>query len=303
MSKNKYLIVVSGPTAVGKTGLAIDLAKHFNTEIISSDSRQIFAEMHIGTAKPTAIELNQVNHHFIGHVSIHAQPEYDVATYEKEAIAALDLLFQKHDYVIMAGGSGLYVNAVLHGIDDMPEITDEIRVQVSRDVDSNYEALLQELKDKDSVYFSEVDVQNHRRVQRAIEVIRATGKPFSTFRTGQKKARVFQVIHLALDRDRDELYARINERVDMMINEGLEQEARALYAFKGLNALQTVGYKELFEYFEGKVTLSFAMDKIKQHTRNYAKRQLTWLRKQEEVQWFHPLQWNEMLAYIHKKSR
>ena len=296
---DKTLIVISGPTAVGKTALAVAVAKQYNTVVLSADSRQVFKEMAIGTAKPTQEEMQGVQHFFIDHVSIHDKPVYDAAQYEKEAIVLLDKLFQTHEYVVMAGGSGMYVNAVLNGLDDIPEVPLNIREDLNKHLETNgLESLLKELEDADPVYYAQVDKGNARRVQRALEVIRATGNPFSMYHTGKNKPRNFKVIHIALERDREELYQRINTRMDMMLAQGIEEEAKALYAYRTFNALQTVGYKEIFDYIEGNYTREEMIDKLKQHTRNYAKRQLTWLKKDPSIKWFHPEDFTGISAQV-----
>ena len=296
---NKYLIVISGPTAVGKTALAISLAKVYDTVILSADSRQVFKEMSIGTAKPSVEEMQGVPHFFVDHVSIHDKPVYDAAQFEKEAIHLLEELFAKHDVVIMAGGSGLYVNAVLHGLDDIPDVPDAIREQLTDELQKKgLPVLLEELEKKDPLYYNKVDRSNPRRIQRALEVIRHTGKPFSDFHTGELKQRAFKVIHIGLERDREELYDRINRRMDLMLEQGLESEAKALYPYRTLNALQTVGYKEIFEFTEGLYDRAEMIEKLKQHSRQYAKRQMTWLKKDSSIHWFHPDAHQQILSFI-----
>lgn len=299
MQLNKLLIVISGPTAVGKTALAIELAKEYNTVILSADSRQVFKEMSIGTAKPSVEEMQGVKHFFVDHVSIHDKPVYDAAQFEKEAIRLLEELFSVHDVVILAGGSGLYVNAVLNGLDDIPEIPDELREQLTRELqEKGLIVLLEELQIKDPAYFEKVDRSNPRRIQRALEVIRHTGKPFSYFHTGAPKKRSFNVIHIGLERDRQELYDRINRRMEIMLEQGLEEEAKALYPYRELNALQTVGYKEVFEFMDGVYDRLEMIEKLKQHSRQYAKRQMTWLKKDDFITWFHPDQINTIKERI-----
>ncbi|MDB5273741.1 MAG: tRNA dimethylallyltransferase [Chitinophagaceae bacterium] len=299
MPSTKTLLVLSGPTAVGKTTLAVALAKRFRTVVLSADSRQVFKEMAIGTAKPSLKEQQGVIHFFIDHVSIHDRPVYDAAQFEKEAIALLDELFQSHDVVIMAGGSGLYVNAVANGLDDMPEVPDAIREELTKELnEKGLSFLLEELKQKDPVYYEKVHRENPRRVQRALEVIRHTGKPFSDFHSGIVKQRSFRLIHIGLERDREELYERINKRMDMMLEQGLEEEAQNLYPYRALNALQTVGYKEVFDFMEGKYSREEMLEKLKQHSRQYAKRQMTWLKKDATIKWFHPDQDDEIVNYI-----
>lgn len=301
--KTPFLIVLSGPTAVGKTALAIDLAKTYNTVVLSADSRQVFKELAIGTAKPSQEEMQGVKHYFIDHVSIHDRPIYDAAQFEKEAITLLQELFEHHQVVILAGGSGLYVNAVLNGLDDIPEVPDVIRNGLTIDFqEKGLDFLLQELLDKDPAYYNKIDKLNPRRVQRALEVIRHTGKPFSTFHTGEKKQRSFDVIHIGLERDREELNERINRRMDLMLEQGLEKEAEALYSYRELNALQTVGYREIFEHRQGLYKREEMIEKLKQHSRQYAKRQMTWLKKDETIKWFHPDQMEEIKAYISNQN-
>ncbi|MDB5255738.1 MAG: tRNA dimethylallyltransferase [Chitinophagaceae bacterium] len=257
--------------------------------------------MAIGTAKPSQEEMQGVKHFFIDHVSIHDRPVYDAAQFEKEAISLLEELFKVHDVVIMAGGSGLYANAVLNGLDDMPEIPDKIREGLTKELqEKGLDFLLQELHEKDPLYYDKVDRGNPRRVQRALEVIRHTGKAFSDFHTGEPKQRPFKVIHIGLERDRDELYDRINKRMDTMLNQGLEEEAKALYPYRALNALQTVGYKEIFEFMENAYSRDEMIEKLKQHSRQYAKRQMTWLKKDGTIKWFHPEGQKDILEYLAK---
>ncbi len=244
--------------------------------------------MAIGTAKPSIEDMQGVKHYFIDHVSIHDRPVYDAAQFEKEAIALLETLFQTHDYVVLAGGSGLYVNAVLHGLDDIPEVPLSIRETLNLElVEKGLDFLLEELKAKDLLYYESIDRGNARRVQRALEVIRHTGNPFSMYRTGEPKERFFKTIHIGLEREREDLYDRINRRMDQMLEQGLEEEAKVLYPYRALNALQTVGYKEVFDFMEGKYSRGEMVEKLKQHSRNYAKRQMTWLKKDKSVVCFH----------------
>ncbi|WP_163410986.1 tRNA (adenosine(37)-N6)-dimethylallyltransferase MiaA [Flavobacterium ajazii] len=287
----KYLITIVGPTAIGKTALSITLAKHFNCEIISCDSRQFFKEMTIGTAVPNQEELQSATHHFIQNKSIFEN--YTVGDYEKEALLKLEKLFQKNDFAILIGGSGLYVDAVLKGFDEFPEINPEVRSEVS----SNYEKLgieyLQEqLKTLDPDYFQKITLenpqtlQNPQRMMRFVEVCIGTQKPYSSFLNQKKNNRNFTPILIGLEADREVIYNRINQRVDIMMNEGLLEEAKALYPNKALNALQTVGYRELFSYFDGEFTLPFAIEEIKKNTRRFSKRQLTWFKRNEQTKWF-----------------
>lgn len=297
--KNKYLIVVGGPTASGKTGLAIRLAQHFQTEILSADSRQFYREMRIGTAKPSPEEQAQATHHFIDALSIF--DAYTVGDFERQALDLLDQLFQKKEVVIMAGGSGLFIRAVLEGLDAFPEVPDDIKDQVQKDFDlQGLEALQNELLVQDPQYYAEVDLQNPARLIRALSVIRASGQPFSSFRQQQTKPRPFQAICLLMDWDRETLYDRINRRVDQMMAEGLEKEAKQLYPHHHLNALQTVGYQELFDYFSGTHDRATAIELIKRNSRRYAKRQMTWFRKRPHWIPFSPNDWPAIQAYLNQ---
>ncbi|QBN17371.1 tRNA (adenosine(37)-N6)-dimethylallyltransferase MiaA [Flavobacterium nackdongense] len=297
----KYLITIVGPTAIGKTSLSIALAQHFKCEIISCDSRQFFKEMQIGTAVPTSEELADAKHHFIQNKSIFEN--YTVGDFEKEAIVKLDELFLTNDYAVLVGGSGLYVDAVLKGFDDFPEIETSVREEVK----SNYEKLglhyLQtELKKLDPNYFEVVAKENPQRMMRALEVCIGTGKPYSSFLNQKKNTRNFTPILIGLEADRKVIYDRINLRVDLMMQEGLLAEAEKIFPYKDLNALQTVGYRELFLYFEGKISLEFAIEEIKKNTRRFAKRQLTWFKRNEKTKWFDYLEnRNEITNYIAKQ--
>jgi tRNA dimethylallyltransferase len=283
MSKKK-LVVLIGPTAVGKTALSIELANFLNTEIVSADSRQFYKELNIGVATPTALELSLAKHNLIGHISIHQK--YNVADFEQDALKELERIFQNNDYAVLTGGSGLYVNALCYGVDNMPDVKAEIREELNNLFATKGIAPLQEeLMQKDPEYWQIVDRQNHIRLIRALEVCRQTGKTFTSFRSGEKKKRDFEIIKLGLEREREILLDRIYKRVDLMIEEGLENEARGVYPFRDLQALQTVGYKELFEYFDGKVDFSTAIENIKINTRQYAKRQMTWFKKDKNTLW------------------
>ena len=286
-----YLITIIGPTAIGKTSLSIALAKHFGCDIISCDSRQFFKEMKIGTAVPSEEELDSATHHFIQNKSIF--DSYSVGDFEQEAIAKLDELFQKKSVQIMVGGSGLYVDAVLKGFDDFPDIDDAIRIQINTDFETfGIDYLQQNLKELDVDYFEKLTaenpqtLQNPQRMKRFVEVCIGTGKPYSSFIGQKKNSRHFTPIVIGLEADRAIMYDRINQRVDMMISEGLLVEAKELYPNKDLNALQTVGYRELFDYFDGKIGLEFAIEEIKKNTRRFAKRQLTWFKRTENTTWF-----------------
>ncbi|WP_342156214.1 tRNA (adenosine(37)-N6)-dimethylallyltransferase MiaA [Joostella sp. CR20] len=281
----KYLITVVGPTAIGKTALAINLAQHFSTEIISSDSRQFFKETCIGTAVPEPEELEAVKHHFIQHKSIFEA--YSVGDFEKEALTLLDELFKTHDVVIMAGGSGLYNNAVIEGLDDFPTVDASVREELNQQLEQQgIEGLQEKLKSLDPQHYQHIDIQNPHRIIRALEICIGTGKPYSSFLNKKKNKRPFQTIKVGLTADREIIYNRIDMRVDIMMKNGLLEEAKSVYPHKSLNALQTVGYRELFEYFDGNFSLDFAVSEIKKNTRRFAKRQLTWLRKDESILWF-----------------
>ena len=289
----KTLIVIAGPTASGKTAFSIELAKALNTVIISADSRQFYKEMSIGTAAPTPEELLQVKHYFIHNISI--EDKYDVADYEREVLTLLDELFKTHDQVVLTGGSGLFIDAVCNGIDEMPDVQPEIRNKVEKLLqEGGINALSKEVQRIDPEYFAIVDQQNPRRLQRALEICYQTGKTFTSFRQGNSAKRNFDIVKYALLWDRQALIERIDKRVDMMMEQGLLEEAKALYPMRELNALNTVGYKELFVYFDGQCTLAEAIEQIKIHTRQYAKRQMTWLRRDAGYQWITP---EEMLFF------
>ena len=300
MLKKKYLIVIGGATASGKTALAIQLAQHFGTDILSADSRQFYREMSIGTAKPTAAELALVQHHFINNLSI--EDDYSVGEFEEQALVVLSNIFQEKNVAIMVGGTGLYLRAVCEGLDDFPEVPLSIRAHFEDIFDKEgIEVLQKKLQEVDNEYFTQVDIHNAPRLIRALSVWKVSGKPFSSFRKGGKAERDFEPIYLNLDVPRDVLYARINQRVDDMIAAGLISEAQKLTDFKAKNALMTVGYSELFDHFEGLLTLAEAIDKIKQHTRNYAKRQMTWFRKDLHWERFAPDNLDNILDCLHKK--
>ena len=275
---SKFLIIVGGATATGKTEMAIKLAQHFETEILSADSRQFYREMTIGTAKPNTEELAAAKHHFINSLSIH--DEYSVGDFEQDALQLLDAIFEKKDVAIMAGGSGLFIRAVCEGLDEFPDVPNEIRDQLDLDFEKNgLEFLQKELAERDPEYFEKVDQQNPVRLIRALSVIRVSGQPFSNFLNQEKPKRSFTPIYILLDMDREKLYDKINRRVDLMMEKGLLEEARSLHAYKKLTSLQTVGYQEFMRYFDGNWTLEKAVEMIKQNSRRYAKRQMTWFRK------------------------
>jgi tRNA dimethylallyltransferase len=282
---NKTLIVIAGPTASGKTAAAISLAQHYNTVVVSADSRQFFREMSIGTAKPNEAELAAAPHYFINSHSI-TEP-FSVGDFERQCLQLLDELFQKHDVVILAGGSGLYIRAITEGFDDLPTANPDVRDRLNTELAANGIAALQErLKEIDPAYYNEVDINNPQRVIRALEVYESTGKTFSSYRTSKINQRPFHIIKLGLDMPREKLYDRINQRVDIMVKDGLLEEVAGLTPYRQYNALNTVGYTELFDYLDGKTDVDTAIAQIKQNTRRFAKRQLTWFRKDKDIIWF-----------------
>lgn len=298
ISKLKTLIVIGGATATGKTALAIRLAQHFGTEILSADSRQFYREMNIGTAKPSPEELVAVRHHFIDSLSV--ADDFSVGDFEREALFVLEKIFLKKDTAVLVGGSGLYLRAVCEGLDAFPDISLETKKEVATGEKNGGLAWLQtELARRDPAYFKMVDQQNPARLRRALEVCVESGQPYSAFLQKEKKARPFEPIYILLDLPRPELYARIEARVDAMLAAGLESEARSLLPRRDRPALRTVGYEEWFDFFDGKISRAEAIDKIKQHTRNYAKRQATWFRKHGEWRIFRPEDWEGILEYIH----
>lgn len=284
MNKKGLLIVIMGPTASGKTSLSVALAKKYKAEIISADARQFYREMNIGTAKPSSEELSAVPHHFINSCSIH--DSYSVGQYRDEVIFFLDSYFQQHPVSILCGGSGLYIQAVLEGQDEFPVVDPTIREMLKQNYsESGIQYLQDYLKIVDPAYYQRVDIQNPHRLIRALEVCISSQKPYSSFLGQNKEDFPYQVVKIALDWPRDLLYDRINQRVDVMVNQGLLNEAKSLFEHRNLNALQTVGYVELFQFLEGNLSWEQAIEKIKQHSRNYAKRQMTWLRKEKELHW------------------
>ncbi len=296
----KHLLVIAGPTAIGKTCLSIKLAQRLGTSILSCDSRQFFKEMSIGTAKPCSDELSSAPHLFVDHLSI--ADNYTVGDYEREALEVLDNIFEQKDAAIMVGGSGLYAKAVCHGLDNFPPIATDIRVGIVAKYEQNGLSFLQELLKKlDPNYYSQVDLNNPQRLIRALEVCVGTGKAYSSFRGKSNVNRSFNTIKIGLSMDRCRLYERINKRVDKMMGTGLLEEAKKLYPFRHFNALQTVGYKELFGYFDGSHSLDKAVELIKRNTRRYAKRQMTWFRKDPNISWFHPLDVGNILTFVGKR--
>lgn len=297
MNSKPTLIVLIGPTGVGKTELSLRLAEYFHTCIVSCDSRQLYADLKIGTAAPTEPQLARVPHHFIG--TLQLTDYYSAAQYESEAIDLLNRLFEIHSTVILTGGSMMYVDAICKGIDDIPTVDAETRqLMLQKYEQEGLEHLCAELKLLDPEYYKIVDLKNPKRVIHALEICYMTGKTYTSFRTQQKKERPFHIIKIGLKREREELYERINLRVDQMMEEGLEEEARNVYPYRHLNALNTVGYKELFKYFDGEWTLPFAVEKIKQNSRIYSRKQMTWFKRDEEIHWFHPDEEAEILQTI-----
>lgn len=297
ISSTKTLIVLVGPTAVGKTEVSIAIARHLQTEIISADSRQLYKEMSIGTAVPEQEFLSLVPHHFIQTHSI--QEYYSSYDYEQDVLILLEKLFQKYNNILLTGGSMLYVDAICKGIDDIPTISTKVRKLVEEEYAKyGLEYLQKELKSLDLDFYKEIDLQNPKRVMHAVEVCREAGRPYSFLRTNKIKKRPFRILKIGLDRERAELYERINKRVDIMLDEGLEKEAKRLFPMRGVNALKTVGYKELFGYFEGMYDNEEAIRLIKRNSRHYAKRQLSWFRKDEDICWFHPNDIDGILFHI-----
>lgn len=293
----KTLIVVVGPTAIGKTSLAIELAKHYQTEIISADSRQFFKEMSIGTAKPSDEELAAAPHHFINSHSV--TQLFSTGDFEVEALALIEKLFTEHDVLVMVGGSGLYINAICNGLDDMPEINLNIRDQLNQQfANEGIEPIKKQLATLDPEYFAKVDQSNPQRMIRGLEMVLSTGQKLSSFQTLHKKERPFNIIKVGLNTDREKLYAQINHRVDVMIENGLVEEVKSLEPYKELNALKTVGYSEIFDYLDGKTDLPTAIDKIKQNTRRFAKRQLTWFKRDTKTVWFEPGKTQTVIDYL-----
>lgn len=294
----KTLIVLTGPTGVGKTNLSLNLAESLSSPIISCDSRQIFREIPVGTAAPTEEQLNRVRHYFIGCKSVHEY--YSAAKYETEVISLLDNdLFKSNDTVLMTGGSMLYIDAVCRGIDDMPDVDENLRKDlIQRYNTEGIDNLLAELKLLDPEYYLKVDLKNHKRVIHGLEICLMTGKPYSQYRTGKIKQRSFDIIKICLDRERNDLYKRIDDRVENMIKSGLLDEAAALYEFRSLNSLNTVGYKEIFAYMDGLCTLDEAVNNIRNNTHKYARKQLTWFRKDPDYKWFNADNNDEVIRYL-----
>jgi tRNA dimethylallyltransferase len=297
VSSAKTLIVITGPTAVGKTALCLEIAQHFGIPIINADSRQIYKELKIGTASPTTEQMRRVPHYMVGSLSLHDY--YSASLFEQQVLEILDRQFEKSDYALLTGGSMMYIDAVCNGIDDIPTVDDATRETLKRRLaDEGLEALVAQLKELDPEYYDIVDKQNPRRVVHGLEICVMTGKTYTSFRKREKKQRPFRIVKIGLNRDREELYNRINQRVDQMMTDGLLDEARSLYPMRHMNALNTVGYKEMFAYIEGTWTLDEAVERIKGNTRRYARKQLTWYKKDEQIRWFHPDEIEQIYSYI-----
>lgn len=291
------LIVLVGPTGVGKTELSLSIAKHFKTDILSADSRQLYDKLKIGTAAPTPEQMATVPHHFVGTLGL--QDYYSAAQYELEVISLLDKLFLKNNTQLLTGGSMMYVDAVCKGIDDIPTVDEDSRqMTLDRYEKLGLEQICAELKLLDPTYYEQVDLKNYKRVLHALEICYMTGKPYSSFLTQKDKDRPFNIIIVGLNREREELYNRINLRVEQMVEEGLINEVKSVYEFKKLNSLNTVGYKEVINYLDGEWSLDFAITKIKQNSRNYAKKQLTWFKRNQAITWFHPDEKDKILLHI-----
>ncbi len=296
----KTLIVIVGPTGSGKTDLSISVAQHNACPIISTDSRQFYRGIPIGTAQPTAEEQALVEHHFIASHSL--EDDFNCGAYEVAALKRLEELFQRHDVVVAVGGSGLYIKALTEGMDDLPEVEPALREELAQRLkDEGLDALTEQLRQLDPAFYEVVDRKNPARVLRALEVCISTGKPYSTLRTGVKRQRPFNIVKIGVNMERPVLYERIDRRVDMMIEAGLEQEAREVYHLRHLNSLQTVGYREMFDYFDGIVSREEAIELIKRNSRRYAKRQLTWFGRDEEIEWFLPSETEKIIEYIDTK--
>lgn len=297
MSSAKTLIVITGPTAVGKTALCLDIAQHFGIPIINADSRQIYKELKIGTASPTSEQLQLVPHYFVGSLSL--TDYYSASLFEQQVLEILSRQFRSHDFALMAGGSMMYIDAVCDGIDDIPTVDDQTRETLKRRLaEEGLEKLVEQLKELDPEYYEIVDRQNPRRVVHGLEICLMTGRTYTSFRKREKKERPFRIVKIGLNRPREELYDRINQRVDQMMQQGLLEEAKALYPMRQMNALNTVGYKELFDYLDGRWPLEEAVERIKGNTRRYARKQLTWYKKDPQIRCFHPDEKEQIISYI-----
>ncbi|MDO4159401.1 MAG: tRNA (adenosine(37)-N6)-dimethylallyltransferase MiaA [Prevotellaceae bacterium] len=292
------LIVILGPTGVGKTDLCLKIAEQLDTPIINADSRQVFKELPIGTAAPTEEQQSRVKHYFVG--NLHINDYYSASMFENDVMDLLPSVFENNTYALMSGGSMMYIDAVCNGIDDIPTVDEKTRMEVKHKFDTEgLKAISEELEMLDPEYYKIVDRNNHKRIVHAVEICRSTGRTYTSFRKNIKKERPFEIIKIGLNRDRSELYSRIDQRVDQMIADGLVAEAEAVYPMKGLNALNTVGYKEIFDYFDGKCTLEDAIFKIKCNTHKYCRKQLTWFKRDEQIRWFSPLNVEEIIKYIY----
>lgn len=299
MMSGKRLIVIVGPTGSGKTDLSIGVAEHFGAPIISTDSRQFYRGMAIGTAQPSREQMERVEHHLVDCLDV--SEEFNCGAYERVALERLSELFEKHDTVVAVGGSGLYIKALCEGMDDLPDAEPALREELMRRLETEgLESLVEQLRELDEAYYNEVDRCNPQRVLRAIEVCLTTGQPYSSLRKGGSKKRDFDIVKVGIDYPREELYDRINRRVDMMIEEGLEAEARAMLPHRHLNALQTVGFSEMFDYFDGVISKEEAIELIKRNSRRYAKRQMTWFRRDKEIRWFVKPNAEEVIEYLEK---
>lgn len=297
---SKTLVVLLGPTGVGKTELSLRLAEYYHSPILSSDSRQLYRELIIGTAAPTQEQMRRIQHYFVGTLDLHEY--YSAARYEEDVIKLLDKLFVSHDIIFMSGGSMMYIDAVCKGIDEIPTISDEIRhYTVEKYNSEGLDYICRELKKLDPIYYEQVDLKNPKRVIHALEICYMTGQPYSELRTNRIKERNFNIIKIGLIRERKELFSLINARVDEMVAKGLIEEARRVYAYKDYNSLNTVGYKEMFKYLSGEWSLEQATEKIKRNTRVYAKKQITWFKKDDTIQWFHPKEEKAIIEYIEQK--
>jgi tRNA dimethylallyltransferase len=299
MNNTKTLIVLAGPTAVGKTELSLQIAHHYNCPIISADSRQIYKEIKIGTAAPTAEQLSQAKHYFIGHKSIHDY--YSAWEFEQDTLALLEKLFNNHDYVLMTGGSMMYIDAVCNGIDEIPTISDDVRGAVWNEYETyGLQHMLDKLKALDPTFYAQADHNNAKRIIHAVEICLESSKPYSSLRTGKIKERPFRIVRICLNREREELFERISQRVDQMINDGLIEEAKQYFELRHLNSLNTVGYKEIFQYLAGEIDLEEASGLIKRNTRRYAKKQLAWFRLRNQYHWFNLNEKKDFFAFFNK---
>ena len=300
MDNKKTLIVLIGPTGVGKTDLSIKIAEKYGSPIISADSRQLYSDLKIGTAAPTEEYLKRVKHYFVGTLKL--TDYYSAAQYESEVISLLEDLFKRNNTILLTGGSMMYIDAICKGIDDIPTVDSETRLMMMEKYEKEgLDRLCAELKLLDPEYYSTVDLKNPKRVIHALEICYMTGKTYTSFRTGNKKQRPFDIIKIGLCRDREELYERINKRVDIMIKEGLLDEVKSVYEYRNLNSLNTVGYKEIIQYLEGNCTLEFAIEKIKQNSRIYSRKQMTWFKRDNDITWFHPDKEEEIMEFIESK--